>query len=236
MQLITTSWDDGHLLDFKLASLLQKYNLPATFYVPKSNPERTVMSAAQIKILAKDFEIGGHGLNHASLNSTDRVFLKNEINGSYNWLSNLLGASPQCFCFPGGKFNHIASDIVLKSGYQLARTTELFSTELTHPTFETATTLQAYPHSNQNYTRHLLKRRKWKVFFNWMRTGSEKNLVKLTQQFLDNISMHGGCFHLWGHSWEIEKYNQWNRVEELFKLMQQRSGFSYIANKGLIKY
>ncbi len=32
-KIVTTSWDDGHKLDLKLAHLLQKYNMPATFYV-----------------------------------------------------------------------------------------------------------------------------------------------------------------------------------------------------------
>ena len=34
--LITTSWDDGHPLDLRLAELLHKYDVPATFYIPVS--------------------------------------------------------------------------------------------------------------------------------------------------------------------------------------------------------
>ena len=42
MKIITTSWDDGHPLDFKLAELLNKYNLKGTFYIPRSNAEHRV--------------------------------------------------------------------------------------------------------------------------------------------------------------------------------------------------
>ena len=31
---ITTSWDDGHPLDLRVAELLAKYGLQGTFYVP----------------------------------------------------------------------------------------------------------------------------------------------------------------------------------------------------------
>jgi putative transposase len=37
---VTTSWDDGHPLDLKLAELLKKYDIPATLYMPMDNPER----------------------------------------------------------------------------------------------------------------------------------------------------------------------------------------------------
>ena len=39
--LVTTSWDDGHILDIKLASLLRLYNLKGTFYIAPYNKEFT---------------------------------------------------------------------------------------------------------------------------------------------------------------------------------------------------
>ena len=34
---VTTSWDDGHVLDHKVANLLESYDLPGTFYVATQN-------------------------------------------------------------------------------------------------------------------------------------------------------------------------------------------------------
>jgi hypothetical protein len=36
---VTTSWDDGHILDHKLASLLHDYRLRGTFYIAPKNVE-----------------------------------------------------------------------------------------------------------------------------------------------------------------------------------------------------
>ena len=46
--IVTTSWDDGHPLDFKIASLLEEYNLKGTFYIPKANCENLVMEEEEI--------------------------------------------------------------------------------------------------------------------------------------------------------------------------------------------
>ena len=59
---VTISIDDGHVTDLRTAELLTKYGLQATFYICARNPERPVMELAQIRELAKAFEIGAHTL------------------------------------------------------------------------------------------------------------------------------------------------------------------------------
>ncbi|HEX8462240.1 MAG TPA: polysaccharide deacetylase family protein, partial [Segetibacter sp.] len=105
MKLITTSWDDGHILDFKIAELLTKYNLQGTFYIPRQNDERPVMNETQLLAIAKDFEIGGHTLNHVRLYTKNKAVWDHEIRGSYLWLQQLLGYNPVSFCFPGGHYS-----------------------------------------------------------------------------------------------------------------------------------
>ena len=64
---IETSWDDGHELDLRLADLLRKYKLPATFYINTVSEEKREgkdLSEDDIVSLAKDFEIGGHTVSH----------------------------------------------------------------------------------------------------------------------------------------------------------------------------
>src|SRR5689334_11751921 len=66
---ITTSWDDGHQLDLRVAELLTKYRLHGTFYIPKA-AENGTMKAAQVRELSRAFEIGAHTLHHVVLTST----------------------------------------------------------------------------------------------------------------------------------------------------------------------
>ena len=58
---VTTSWDDGHILDHKLAGLLDDYGLRATFYVAPRNielPQQERLRNRDLQALARDFEIG----------------------------------------------------------------------------------------------------------------------------------------------------------------------------------
>jgi len=75
--------------------------------------------------------------------------------------------------------------------------------------------VQAYPHSAVAYAKNALKR--WSLV-NLFRTGallSRRDWQKLAGKLLERTLRHGGVFHLWGHSWEIEQEHQWDRLEKL---------------------
>ena len=119
MKLITTSWDDGYPDDFRIAELLDKYNIDGTFYIPKTNEAWPVMPESDIQQLAERFEIGGHTIHHVPIRTTAESFFEEEIQGCYDWLTDLLGEKPDCFCFPRGEFNRPAIDYFFKCGIQI---------------------------------------------------------------------------------------------------------------------
>lgn len=232
MKIITTSWDDGHPKDFKIAELLDKYGLAGTFYIPKTNQEAQVMSEQSIVELSKYFEIGGHTLSHVRLHSTSRNFLEKEIKGCYTWLEELVGYAPSSFCFPGGVYNQAGIASVIDAGFETFRTTRLLSVKPAKG-FELSTTLQVYQHQRTAYFRHLLKRAKFINLFQWMKNKAETDLLKLTDFYLKEIEEKGGCFHLWGHSWEIERFGLWKNLEALLHKLSGLGGFQNLANKDL---
>lgn len=236
MKLITTSWDDGHFLDFKLAELLNKYNLPGTFYIPKTNAEHKVMDAVKIIELAKQFEIGGHTLHHTRLRIKNRQQIDAEVRGCFDWLHGLLSYPPVSFCFPGGIFSPESIAAVFACGFKVARTTELLSIEDQVAYRLVPTTLQVYDHSTITYFKHLAKRQRWQNMLRWLASNSLYNLQMLTEDYLKRIEENGGCFHLWGHSWEIETYQLWDKLETLFKTISNRPNFTYISNKDIVLF
>ena len=233
MKFITTSWDDGHVLDFKLATLLHKYNLPGTFYIPKENPERAVMTEAEIYELAKKFEIGGHTLHHTRLYNKEKLFLQNEIGGSFQWLQNLLGYAPVSFCFPGGVYTQTSVTAVFDCGYKVARTTELLNTKTTTHRKLMPTTLQMYEHSKFTYIKHLVKRGKAVNLVKFLQAPFENAIQHLAEYYLNTMG-DGDCFHLWGHSWEIEEQGLWQKLEDVLKTISNRPDFTYIQNREIL--
>ena len=191
------------------------------------------MPPSRILELSRHFEIGGHTLNHIRLNIPDLELIKTEVEGSFNWLKELMGYNPVSFCFPGGKYNALSARAVFDAGYQLARTTELLSTSNGNHNI-LPTTVQVYQHPAGTYIRHLIKRRRWQNLYQWLQSGSGSSLEALTNSFLDKVEKNEGVFHLWGHSWEIEERGLWKKLEFLLKILSERKNFDFIQNKHLV--
>jgi peptidoglycan/xylan/chitin deacetylase (PgdA/CDA1 family) len=232
MKFITTSWDDGHPADKRLSALLAKYDLEATFYIPRSNDEHPVMEEKEIEALSRHFEIGGHTLHHVNLNKVPLPVAIHEIRGCFRWLQDTIGKDPVSFCPPYGAYGERRLDVIAAAGFRTIRTTELLSTRIpAMPLLHT--TLQAFPHSGFTYLKHLVLRRRFGNFVRWHRSGYANDLFHLLDHYLEDIDANGGCFHLWGHSWEIEEYGLWDTMDQIFRRIARLPGFSYVANKDL---
>lgn len=220
----TSSWDDGSEYDIKLSELLLKHNHRATFYVPIKNLEkRKVLTYTQIRELSNNFEIGAHTVNHVYLNKLSLEEGKKEIEQSKVELELILGKPIYGFCFPGGKFTNDHLEIVYQAGFSYARSNKNFVTKNRINLLDT--TLQAYDHSrftlyknfirNYNiggflkYSSAILINNRWDSLLNDI---IEMNVAN---DSVDKITI----IHLWGHSHEIEENNQWSRLENLLKFI-----------------
>ena len=142
--IITTSWDDGHKSDLRLAKLLDKYDLKATFYIPKTC-ELRFLTDEEVKKLDKNHEIGAHDFNHDHLTQLDLEELKNQISGAREYLESLLGKKIKMFSYPRGEYNKQVRDVVEGSGFLGARTVKEFSFEKPDDFFQMNTTIHIYP-------------------------------------------------------------------------------------------
>jgi peptidoglycan/xylan/chitin deacetylase (PgdA/CDA1 family) len=87
-------------------------------------PER-LMDAVQIREwLAAGHEIGSHTTTHPKLPKLPPAEAREEIAGSKKRLEDMFGQPIRHFCYPGGKWNEAARDLVAEAGYETACTTE----------------------------------------------------------------------------------------------------------------
>ena len=172
-------------------------------------------------------------MNHLSADQVSPQKWEEEVNNCYRWLTDLTGIKPVCFCFPRGIYNDKASEAVFKAGFKLARTTELMNIAKPNSLKIVPTTIQIYDHSRFTYFKHLLKRRRFANLFLWIKNNSEKELDKLTDKYVKQMIAKRGYLHLWGHSWEIEKYDLWNKLETVFKRISGLEETNYVPNKYL---
>jgi peptidoglycan/xylan/chitin deacetylase (PgdA/CDA1 family) len=224
--LVTTSWDDGSPSDLRLAELLARYDLPATFYVPRQS-QRPTMSPADLRQLATAFEIGGHTLHHVALRDLTPLRVREEVYGCMLWLQDVTGNVCRAFCPPLGQFRAEQLTTVRKAGFRLARTVELLSVDRPRACISGLTILptsvQAYPHCRSAYLRNALRRKSATNLLRAMTVARSGDWVGTLKSMIDVAAHEGGVIHLWGHSWEIDETGQWAQLEEAFRLLRDHS-------------
>jgi peptidoglycan/xylan/chitin deacetylase (PgdA/CDA1 family) len=236
---ITTSWDDGHPLDFRVAELLARYGLQGTFYVPRSS-EFGTMTAAQLRELSGTFEIGGHTLRHVVLTRAAPEQARQEITDCKAWLEESTGRPCSMFCPPRGKHTGRHLAMIRQAGYLGVRGTELLSLDAPRPLaprraaglLMLPTTVQAHPHGLLAYARNLGRRAAFRNLYLFLAHGRTTDWTRLARSLLAHALESGGVFHLWGHSWEIEQSGQWRQLEETLRLLGQFTSRAAVVSNG----
>lgn len=229
---VTTSWDDGHVLDLKMAALLKRYGLGGTFYIAPEDRELRAserLTQEQVATLARDFEIGAHTMTHRYLPSLDDESARQEIMDSRAVLERWVGRAVTSFCYPKGGNTRRDQRLAREAGFSLSRTTIRFAFRPGTDPHRMPTSIHTYDHwldiwgvlklARFNPLRFLRLYRRW-----------DRQAIAL----FDRVLEEGGVFHLWGHSWEVEAHGDWERLEEVFDYIANRPGVSYVHNTDTI--
>jgi peptidoglycan/xylan/chitin deacetylase (PgdA/CDA1 family) len=186
------------------------------------------MGEQDVVSLGSEFEVGAHTLSHVVLTRTDANVARNEIEESKSWLELLLGKECEVFCFPQGKFDSEHLGMVRDAGFKGARTVELMSSRI--PAADSGlvvlpTTVQAMDHHYTAYLRNFAKRRSITGLWQFARAGMPQDWTRLARIQFDRMLANGsGVFHLWGHSWELEEYQQWDRLDSFLAYIAGHQG------------
>jgi peptidoglycan/xylan/chitin deacetylase (PgdA/CDA1 family) len=237
--LFTTSWDDGHVLDRKLIDLLRKYKIRGTFYISKQHElvdER--LSEREIHDLAHEMECGAHTLTHPDLTSVTPDNARKEIADSKVWMESITQKTCDLFCYPRGRFNDVIKSMTKECGFRGARTTELYRFTLQDP-FAMPVSLHIYPFP----FRPIANRRFYEPFsMARAKLGSAIPLSRYTSwlSFAKALFVHAyqtnqPFFHLFGHSWEIEKFGMWNHLEKFLSYVASKQDLQHVPNSSLFR-
>lgn len=197
---VILSFDDGCAEDMRIADLLRKYDLSGIFYIPSANRKLT---DDQVRLIAKDFTIGGHTKNHRFLRTIPLPDAEAEIVEGKEELEALIGRKITSFCYPRGRFNESVKEMVAGAGFTEARTTRVFATRRGSDPYELDTTIHMYDRSEYE----------------------GKHWLGLAIYYFDRLldpDSDNSYFHLWGHGWEITKYDYWRDFEFLLSYMSER--------------
>lgn len=218
---IAFSWDDGALEDRKLFDLHEKYEIQGMFFVPTRNREgRKVLTPQMMREAESKYVcFGGHTENHTYLTQVPIGEVESEVFHNKVYLEDALGHTIPDFCLPGGKYNSEVLNIVY-SHYKTVRTADtmnfMYSGGILKPT------IHFYPRGSKSLFGNAIRNKSFKqavyVALHYKKTYFDvvADLIKNEQNSKSSTIM------IWGHSWEIEKYQLWDEVEKMMKLKYVR--------------
>jgi peptidoglycan/xylan/chitin deacetylase (PgdA/CDA1 family) len=224
---VTTSWDDGHELDTKMAALLADHGCPGTFYVsPRSReilPERRISNSA-LQELSGRFEVGCHTLTHPHLTRLSPSDAAREITDGKNAIEDVLGQTVSSFCYPYGAYGPTHVEMVRAAGFRVGRTSRRFSVAAASDPLQMSTTTHA-----ARYKRDLGRAA--------LRIASPRQAIRMWRDW-DVLALNafeeayacGGVIHIWGHSWEVEENGDWQRLSRLLSELAARDDVTMLTN------
>ncbi|MDY3031739.1 MAG: polysaccharide deacetylase family protein [Clostridia bacterium] len=213
----TLSYDDGVLQDRRLIEIFKRYGLKATFNLNSGLMGRsyTHMGAdhshfkpEEINEVYGGFEISCHTKTHPWLTKLDRREKLIEIAEDKQVLEEITGSKAEGFAYPSGRFDDETIEILKAVGIKYARTIE-DSDGFGIP----------------------------EDFLRWNGTcrHRDERLFKLCEDFLkddDEIKL----FYVWGHSYEFDIENNWDRIENFCKMVSGRDDVWYADNISIVRY
>jgi peptidoglycan-N-acetylglucosamine deacetylase len=227
--IVTTSWDDGHVLDLRLADMLADAGVAATFYIALENqeiPRRDRLPSGEIRKLAERFEIGSHSQTHAVLTRVPLAVARREMVDSKLSLQDLTGQSVDTFCYPRGAHNRRLAECARASGYTYARTIGAFELGIPRDLYRAAATLETARPGVQYWPTSGFKTYAAGV-------GSMKNLADWQSRAIalfDHAWAASGVFHLWGHSWVLDRRGQWEKLRAVLRHISEFSDVEMLTN------
>jgi hypothetical protein len=101
--------------------------------------------------------------------------------------------------------------------------------------FAIPTTVQIFPHPPFTYLKNVVRAGKMEGLKAYMtqrpRLG---DWLELGKKLFDSVLQNGGVWHLYGHSWEIDRLGLWDDLRELLDYVSRRDGVRYVPNCELV--
>jgi peptidoglycan/xylan/chitin deacetylase (PgdA/CDA1 family) len=122
---IILTFDDGVFSHWYVFEELLKRGMRGVFFpVYKFIGGGHYLKSDQLRLIAKSgMEIGSHGVRHSNLTKMSIAQAGYEINESKVLLEKLLNTQIITFCIPYGRYNNRTLEILERSNYHYARTT-----------------------------------------------------------------------------------------------------------------
>lgn len=226
LKAITFSYDDGVTQDRRLVDIFNKYGLKCTFnlnsgglskvgdpYITPSGKKvlRDRVDADEVISLYNGHEVAVHTLTHPNLTTRDEKEIIHQVEDDRLNLSKLCGYEVVGMAYPCGGINNderVANIIRKHTGVKYSRTiTSSYSFD------EQQNLIQFNP---TVYHREYDK------------------MLELAEKFINLTTDKPQIFYIWGHSYEFDIDDSWDKFENFCKLISGKNDIFYGTNSQIL--
>jgi peptidoglycan-N-acetylglucosamine deacetylase len=207
---LTMSYDDGQIHDRRLVEIFNKYNIKGTFHLNSGTLDKdTFINSSEVEELYKGYEISAHSVTHPFLNMIPKEALVEEIMEDRKSLETLAGYPVRGMSYPFGVYDEELLKALPVFGIEYSRTVN------SHGRFNLPSNFLAW-HPTCHHEHNLFE--KLKEFQNprpW-----------------DKMPL----FYVWGHSYEFDRNNNWELIEDFCKRAAFDEEVWYATNIEIMDY
>lgn len=216
-KVLTLSYDDQVTQDRRFVEILNKYGIKCTFnlnsgtfgltgkcthYKNGVTVDHNKISRGEAKALYAGHEIASHTVHHYDLAKITDDEVRSEVMDDMKTLSEIAGYEVKGMAYPYGTFNDHIDELLKECGIVYSRTVE-DTRKFTIP---------------DNFLQ-------WHPTINF----GEEGFDELVDEFLKDDE-EKKLFYVWGHSYEFDAYNSWDRLEEFCKKISGHDDVLYATN------
>ncbi len=210
--ILTMSYDDGNIADRRLVEIFNKYGIRGSFHLNSGrfDANNAVIKSDEVKTLYKNHEVAVHTANHTSLIKLTPATAAREVIDDRKNLESLCGYVVRGMSYPYGTYNDEVISILKNCGIVYSRVVA----------------------STMNFSLP-------EDFMRWEPTGHHKFTPEIAEKFLNLINSktpYPALCYIWGHSYEFDKDNNWDLIEDFCKKVGGFDNVWYATNIEIYDY
>ncbi len=216
-KVLTLSYDDGKIPDRRLVSIFNENGLKGTFNVnsglldiPYKEAFQERVPLSEYKELYKGHEIATHSVTHPTIARCPKEQMLLQLIEDRRALERVMGVTVRGHAYPNGSFSDDVVEAAKACGIVHARTVN-------------STGRFDMPED----------------FLRWNPTchHDDPNFENIYNEFLSlNKTQYLYMLYVWGHSYEFEKNNNWERIEKFAKAVGHHDDIWYATNIEIVDY
>lgn len=207
---LTFSYDDGTLADERLISLFNRYQLKGTFHLCSGwLDEEGKCASSQVAQVYNGHEVACHTVTHPTLTRLPDESIIEEIRENRKHLEQLVSKPVRGFSYPNGAYNTRIKNMLPMLGIDYARVV--------------------------NATGNFYMPDNW---YEWEPTCHHNDdLLHRGEQFIQqNKSQYISLMYVWGHSYEFDRDQNWDVIEQFCERMSEQDNIWFATNEQIRSY